>query len=38
MKEFDIDKLKRENIFKTPKGFFDEMQSKVLHQQIQKSH
>ena len=32
MKEFDIDKLKRENIFKTPKGFFDEMQSKVLQE------
>lgn len=32
MKEFDIDKLKRENIFKTPAGFFDDMQSKVLQE------
>ena len=32
MKEFDIDKLKRENIFKTPVGFFDDMQSKVLQE------
>ena len=32
MKEFDIDKLKRENIFKTPAGFFEDMQSKVLQE------
>lgn len=34
MKEFDIDKLKRENIFKTPDGFFEDMQKKVLQETI----
>ena len=32
MKEFDIEKLKRENIFKTPAGFFEDMQNKVLQE------
>lgn len=32
MKEFDIEKLKRENIFKTPDGFFEDMQKKVLQE------
>lgn len=32
MKEFDIEKLKRENIFKTPDVFFEEMQKKVLQE------
>ncbi|MGA9212632.1 hypothetical protein [Kaistella sp.] len=30
MKEFDIEKLKRENVFKTPDGFFEDVQNKVL--------
>ena len=34
MKEFDIEKLKRENIFKTPDGFFEDMQKKVLQETI----
>lgn len=34
MKEFDIEKLKRENIFKTPDGFFEEMQNKVLQETL----
>lgn len=34
MKEFDIEKLKRENIFKTPDGFFEDMQNKVLQETI----
>ena len=32
MKEFDIEKLKRENIFKTPDCFFEDMQKKVLQE------
>lgn len=32
MKEFDIEKLNRKNIFKTPDGFFEEMQNKVLQE------
>ena len=34
MKEFDIEKLKRENIFKTPDGFFEDMQKKVIQEVI----
>lgn len=34
MKEFDIENLKRENIFKTPDGFFEDMQKKVLQETI----
>ncbi len=34
MKEFDIEKLKRENIFKTPDGFFDEIQKKVIQEVV----
>lgn len=34
MKEFDIEKLKRENVFKTPDGFFEDMQKKVLQETI----
>lgn len=34
MKEFDIEKLKRENVFKVPEGFFEDMQSKVIAQSI----
>ena len=34
MKEFDIEKLKRENIFKTPDGFFEDMQKKVLQETV----
>lgn len=34
MKEFDIEKLKRENIFKTPDSFFEELQKKVLQETI----
>lgn len=30
MKDFDIEKLKRENVFTEPKGFYEEMQSNVL--------
>lgn len=32
MKEFDIEKLKRENVFKTPDGFFEEVQNKVVQE------
>lgn len=34
MKEFDIENLKRQNIFKTPDGFFEDMQKKVLQETI----
>ena len=34
MKDFDIEKLKRENIFKTPDGFFEDMQKKVLQETL----
>ena len=34
MKEFDIENLKRETIFKTPDGFFEDMQKKVLQETI----
>ena len=30
MKEFDIEKLKRENVFTEPEGFYENMQSNVL--------
>ncbi|QOW11092.1 hypothetical protein Q73A0000_12360 [Kaistella flava (ex Peng et al. 2021)] len=30
MKDFDIEKLERENVFKMPDGFFEDMQNKVL--------
>ena len=30
MKDFDIEKLKRENVFTEPKGFYEDMQSNVL--------
>ena len=32
MKDFDIEKLKRENVFKTYDGFFEDMQNKVLQE------
>lgn len=34
MKEFDIEKLKRENVFRTPDGFFKDMQNKVLQETV----
>ncbi|QBO57742.1 hypothetical protein [Chryseobacterium salivictor] len=34
MKEFDIEKLKRENVFRTPDGFFEDMQNKVLQETV----
>lgn len=34
MKEFDIEDLKRENVYKAPEGFFDDIQRKVLQQTI----
>lgn len=34
MKDFDIEKLKRENVFKTPDGFFENMQEKVLQETV----
>lgn len=34
MKDFDIEKLKRENVFKMPDGFFEDMQDKVLQETV----
>ena len=34
MKEFDIEDLKRENVYRAPEGFFDDMQRNVLQQTI----
>lgn len=34
MKDFDIDKLERKNIYKTPENFFAEVQANVLQQAI----
>ncbi len=34
MKDFDLDNLKRENVFTTPDGFFEDMQNKVLQEVI----
>lgn len=34
MKDFDIEKLKRENVFKTYDGFFEDMQNKVLQETV----
>lgn len=36
MKEFDLDKLERKNIYKTPERFFEEVQENVLKQTINK--
>lgn len=37
MKEFDVEKLERKNIYKTPDGFFERMQEKVVAETQQKS-
>lgn len=37
MKNFDIENLERKNIYKTPKGFFNDVQERVLQQTAQKS-
>lgn len=34
MKEFDIEKVKRENVFTEPEGFFEDMQRKVIAQTV----
>ena len=34
MKDFDIEKLERKNIYKTPDNFFAEMQANVLKQAV----